>query len=472
MFHGRQRELSFLNNSYRSIGGQLLVFCGRKRTGKTSTLLTFSKGKSAVYYACTESTEKSQLSAFSVLLRSKQESQAAFAALPQPKEIDSWKDAFARISEFPGKGKKVLILDEFTYLLKSSPRFLSDLKELWESSLKYENIMIILCGSNVPFIKDELLDIRKPLRECATGVLESFPMDYYDAVTFLPGCSAADRLAAYSVLGGTPYYLSVFDPRISFERNVKEKILQKDSPLYAEPFMRLRQDLREVSIYNTILEALAAGNFKLAQIFQQTQIEKSKLTVYLKNLTDLGIVEREFPVYDGLREQAFVQHGLYRLADPFFRFWYSNMFPYFSVLEDGRTDYIYDEIIAPKLPAYASDAFVRACRDYLERQNERDQLPFRFAKIGRFWDKADDFPIMASDTDDTNFFLAECYAGERIVTLPYLNRTIAKFKAKKKGPQSYYYCIFSLSGFAEEVKQPALRQGILLVSGAKMLSAY
>lgn len=473
MFHERKRELSFLNTSYQSIGGQFLVLYGRKNTGKTSVLLAFARGKGAVYYSCGESTAKSQLSAFSALLYSKSESSAAFGGYPhQRKEFTCWNEAFAQIPEFPGKGKKILILDDFTYLLKSSPGFLSNLKELWETRLKYENVMIILCGSNVPLIRDELLDVRRPLRECATGIMEVSVMDYYESVKFLPGYSAADKLAVYSILGGVPYYLSAFDPRISFERNVKEKLLAKNSPLYTEPLTRLRQDLREISIYNAILESLALGNNKLAEIYQQTLIEKSKLTVYLRNLTDLGIVEREFPVYDGLREQAYVQHGLYRLSDQFFRFWYSNIFPNFSDLEEGRIDFIYSEMIKPRLAEYASEAFVRACRDYLKRRNASEQLPFHFSNIGRFWDKTGEFSIMASDTDNANFFLADCCSNGRIVTLPYLNRTITKFKAKKKGPLAYYYCIFSLSGFAEEVKQPALRQGIELVSGTKMFSAY
>ncbi len=473
MFYGRQEELSFLNNSYQSIGGQLLVLYGRRRTGKTAALLAFCKGKPAVYYSCNESTARSQLSAFSTLLHRKREGKMAHPSSLRPvKEFSTWAEALAQISEFPGKGKKVLILDEFPLLIKSSPKFLSTLRDLWEARLKYENVMIVLCGSSVRLIEDDLLDEFTPLTECVTAVHKMQPLDYYDATKFFPSYTPAEKLAAFSILGGIPYYLSQFDPEKTFESNVKTKLLTKSAPLYGEPDLLLHSQLREVSIYNAILESIALGNTKLAALHEKTQIEKNKLTVYLKNLTDIGIVEREFPVHDGLREQVYVPHGLYRMSDPFFRFWYSTVFPHLSSLEEGSADLIFEECLRPKLPAYAFDAFVQACKDYLERQNKRGKLPFQYTSIGRFWNKEEEFPIMATDAKNANYLVAECYMSERILTLPYLNKTIAKFKAKKKGPQAYYYFIFSLSGFAEEVKQPALRQGIELISGAKVFSAF
>ena len=48
-----------------------------------------------------------------------------------------------------------------------------------------------------------------------------------------------------------------------------------------------------------------------------------KTSVYLKNLIELGIVEREFSVDAKVKEQANVNRGTYRLTDNFFRFWYA-----------------------------------------------------------------------------------------------------------------------------------------------------
>jgi len=473
MLYGRQEELSFLNNSYQSIGGQLLVLYGRRRTGKTATLLQFAKGKPCAYFSCSESTSRSQLAALATLLQQKKDASNHQALLlRRPKEFTDWGEALTQIPEIPGKGKKILILDEFTNLLKSSPDFLHVLRDIWETRLQYDNLMIILCTSSVQLAEEELLYPYSPLGECATGTLKMDALDHYGSAAFFSSWAPGERLTALSLLGGIPYYLSSFDSDKPLEYNIKTRLLGKDSPLFREPDHLLHSQLREISIYNAILEALALGNCKLSQIYEKTGIGKSKLTVYLKNLSDLGLVGRELPIHDGLREPVYVPHGIYRLKDPFFRFWYANVFPHRSLLEQGEADLIYDKILQPKLAEYSSDAFLHACRDYLMRCNKSGKLPFAYTEIGGFWNKEEAFPIMATDAKNTSFLVGECFASERLLTLPYLNKTIAKFKAKKKGHQAYFYYIFSLSGFAEEVRQPALRQGIELISGAQVFSAF
>ena len=65
MFIGREQELEFLNNKYKSVGGQLVVLYGRRRVGKTETLRQFCKGKPHVFFSCTQTTDKVQLRNFS-----------------------------------------------------------------------------------------------------------------------------------------------------------------------------------------------------------------------------------------------------------------------------------------------------------------------------------------------------------------------------------------------------------------------
>ena len=100
--------------------------------------------------------------------------------------------------------------------------------------------------------------------------------------------SIDEIIQAYAILGGIPHYLKQFDSSISIAENIKNNILTKGSVLYSEVEFLMRQELRETSIYNAIIEAIALGNTKLNDIYQKTQIDKSKLSVYLKNLLDLG----------------------------------------------------------------------------------------------------------------------------------------------------------------------------------------
>lgn len=91
-------------------------------------------------------------------------------------------------------------------------------------------------------------------------------------------------------MGGIPHYLKQFDDKKSLQENILKNILTRGSILYSEVDFLLRQELRETGIYNVIIEAIALGNTKLNDIFLKTQIEKTKLSVYLKNLMELGII--------------------------------------------------------------------------------------------------------------------------------------------------------------------------------------
>jgi hypothetical protein len=215
-------------------------------------------------------------------------------------------------------------------------------------------------------------------------------------------------------------------------------------------------------VYNTIIEAVALGNTKLSDIFQKTQIDKNKLTVYLKNLIDLGIVRREFPVSDGIKEQANIQRGLYQITDNFFRFWYAFIFPYISELESGDINGIYKYAIQPMLDHYTSYCFEEVCREHLRRLNRQNALPFHFTRIGRWWNKSTELDIMATNRDKDNFLLGECKFKNTAFNLAELDATLTKFKPSKKAAKVYYY-LFSKSGFTPDIHKTANKKDIHLV---------
>ena len=293
MFIGRSSELKFLENKYKTDNGQLIVLYGRRRVGKTETLKKFCEGKPHVFFACRECTDKLQLKSFSEKMMKED--------IPAKQYIDQfadWDKAFRAVLDLPyGDRKKLLVVDEFPYMCKDNSSIPSILQNLWDEILKDSNVMIILCGSAMSFIEKEVLAEKNPLYGRATGVYKMEAMNFYEAAEFFPEYSAKDKLTAYSILGGIPHYLKQFDPRQSLADNIKQNIFTKGCTLYSEVEFFLRQELRETSLYNSLLEAVALGNTRLNDISQKSLVEDtSKTSVYLRNLVQLGIVEREFSV--------------------------------------------------------------------------------------------------------------------------------------------------------------------------------
>lgn len=459
MFIGRKQELQFLEDKYNSKGGQLIVLYGRRRVGKTETLREFCKNKPHIFYSCREISDKLQLRSFSEkLLREK------IPAASYVKEFADWETAFRNITELPyGDNKKLLIIDEFPYMCKNNESIPSILQNLWDELLKDENVMIILCGSAMSFIEKELLAEKNPLYGRATGIYKMEAMDFYDAVQFFPNYTDKEKIIAYSILGGIPHYLAQFDPAIPLDDNIKKNILTKGCILYSEVEFILRQELRETPLYNSIIEAVALGNTKLNDISTKSLIDDtSKTSVYLKNLIELQIVEREFSVNNGTKERANNNRGLYRLTDNFFRFWYAFVFTNISELEGGDVDGVFEYAIKPQLHEFAAFGFEDVCREYTREMQKDNKLPFRYKRMGRWWGKT---TVRCKDTTETReteidllavseksdkYLVGECkFKGKPFSYSEYLD-TIAKLSPQKEKAEFYYY-LFSESGFDEKI---------------------
>ncbi|MGN0597532.1 MAG: ATP-binding protein [Ruminiclostridium sp.] len=482
MFIGREDELSFLEERYNSNKGELIVLYGRRRVGKTETLRQFCAGKPHLFFSCRECNDKLQLKSFSEKLLKENIPASAYISV-----FSDWEKAFRSIGELPyGDKKKLVVIDEFPYMCKGNESIPSILQNLWDELLKDENIMLILCGSAMSFIEKELLAEKNPLYGRATGIYKMTEMGFYDAVKFFPDYSARDKVIAYSILGGIPHYLKQFDCSKSLEENIKKIILSKGSTLYSEVEFLLRQELRETPVYNSIIEAVALGNTKLNDISIKSLVEDtSKTSVYLKNLIELGIVKREFSISESDKGKANTNKGLYCITDNFFRFWYAFVFTNISELEDGDVDGVYKYSIEPQLHEFAAMPFEAICREYVRELQKAGELPFRYAKMGRWWGKttvrrkenqtglADtEIDLLAVSKQADKYLVGECkFKAKPFRYSEYLD-TAAKLSNYKDKAEFYYY-LFSESGFDERIVDEAAKSdGRVVLCGLDEIVSY
>ena len=462
MFIGREAELKFLQDKYTEERGQLIVLYGRRRVGKTETLREFCKDKPHVFFSCTQTTDLVQLRNFSSRMFKEN-----IPAKNYISEFADWEKAFRAVLDLPyGNQKKLLVIDEFPYMCRGNKSIPSILQNLWDAELRDSNVMIILCGSAMSFIEKELLSEKNPLYGRATGIYKMKEMGFYDAIKFFPEYSDRDKVLTYAVLGGIPHYLRQWNPKLSVDENIKRNILTKGCILYSEVEFLLHQELRETPIYNSIIEAVALGNTKLNDISQKSLLEDTaKTSVYLKNLMELGIVEREFSVDSKIKERANTGRGTYRLTDNFFRFWYAFGFANYSQLEDGDVDGVYEYVVKPALHEFASFAFEDVCREFVRMLQKKNELPFRYSKIGRWMGKTTVRDEKASDglrtaeteidllcigKDAKEYLVGECkFKGVPFSYSEYLD-TLAKLTPLKE-KSKFYYALFSESGFDQKI---------------------
>ena len=458
MFVGRETELSFLDERYESGRAEFIVLYGRRRVGKTELLTEFSAGKECFFFTCNEYTDRKQRQKFTEAMVDFDPAMAKTA-----RGFRDWQDIFSALPRLSHRQKLVIVIDEFPYMCKGDKSIPSVLQSLWDHSLRNEDIMLIVSGSSVSFMEDELLSAKNPLYGRATAIYRLAPLPFDDAVRFFPGYSAEEKMIAYAILGGIPHYLKQFDPDRSLADNIVGRILTKGNVLFGEVEYILHQELREPATYNTILETVALGSTRFNEIAERSGIESSKLNVYLKSLMALGLVEKEVPVSTSEKDAARRSVGEYRICNNFFRFWFAFAYPNMTELEKGGAGEIWEYEIKDGLHRFASKAFEEICVEWLRKQRKEGNLPFRFRQIGRWWGKvrrkdengkafsvAEEIDILAYDREQTHFLLGECKFRNEPFDMPQLRAFRQKFDRPDK---TVYYYVFSLSGFTKAVSE-------------------
>lgn len=195
----------------------------------------------------------------------------------------------------------------------------------------------------------------------------------------------------------------------------------------------------------------------------------------MKNLIELEIVEREFSVADGIKERANTNRGLYRLTDNFFRFWYAFVFTNYSEFEVGDVDGVYEYAIALSLHEFAATVFEDVCREYMRELQKANALPFRYARMGRWWGKTTvrrkegkteiqdtEIDILAVSKQSEKYLVGECkFKNKPFRYSEYLD-TVIKLSTQKEKSEFYYY-LFSETGFDEKIVEEAKTAGNLVL---------
>lgn len=79
------------------------------------------------------------------------------------------------------------------------------------------NVLLILCGSSVSFMVNDVMGASSPLHGRATSEYELLPFDYSITKDFFPAMSNTDRIISYGILGGIPLYLLSFSDKLSIK---------------------------------------------------------------------------------------------------------------------------------------------------------------------------------------------------------------------------------------------------------------
>lgn len=429
MLLGRISELKYLNNYFDREGSQILVVYGQKYIGKTALVKEFMKDKLGYYYYAKACSEREQVYQWANQLQ-----RDGYEIDPFP----SFHDIFAKITRH-SSGKKVLVIDEFQNIVRASDQFMKELVAFVHSQWNRDEVMVVLCSSSIGWIENSMITRIGDAAYELSGFLKIREMPFEDIIQRYPNFRIEECVETYAILGGFPGLWNHFDDRLTIQQNICRNILDANSFLFEEGERILTDQLREPGVYNTIMASIAAGNHKLNNLYLHTEFSRAKISVYLKNLIELELVEKVFS-YDTAGKEN-VQKGIYRISHPFVDFYYTYMYPYLSDLHSLSVGEFYNRYVMPDFRRYVSGYFKKVCRQHLTKLNNRDKLPIMPDVIGEWVGKEGELDIIAQD-EDGRTLIGLCNWEKPVAYEDYENLLGYARKARINADYVYMYTAF------------------------------
>ncbi|AMC93715.1 hypothetical protein AOC36_06880 [Erysipelothrix larvae] len=402
MFFGRENELKALENMHERNNFQMAVVYGRRRIGKTALISEFVSDKKSIYFSCEEVNDALNLAKFSQQL-------GELLGISGFPPVENWEVLFTIIAENFGHEHLVVVIDEYPYAASANRSLNSTLQHIIDHKFKNTNLFLILCGSSVSFMENQVLGEKSPLFGRRTGQIKVNALDYYDASKFYPDVSFEDKIRYYATIGGTPYYLSMIDPSLTFEENLKNLYFVINGYLFNEGTLLMKQEFREPAIYNSVLQAIASGAVTLSGIAGFTKLETSLISKYLLTLQELNYIERIIPFGSNPLKG---KKSYYHITENFIAYWYRTIFSIRTEIERGHGD-IYWQHSLNNLSEFIGPIFEEITRQYLRRVNAKNGLPFIAKTFGKWWGKdkkgdVQEIDIIVESLDGKNLIIGEC----------------------------------------------------------------
>ncbi len=335
-FVGREAELNYLNQHYKSEDSRILVVYGQKGVGKTALLQAFGKDKSCAYYAARSCSDKEQRYQWAREVFGEKD---ADKLETYPEYEDILEQMTVTVS---GGDKKILIIDEFHHVIKGENTFFSRLNRFVQGSRT--PLLVILCSSAAGWVENNMVSKIGSEAVSISGFLKVRELNILQMRELFTEYSEDDCIQLYAILGGVPGLWYRTDVTLTAKENIIRKIINPYSAIYGEMAGCLLEDLRETAVYNTILLTMANGCNKLNDVYHHTGFSRAKISVYLKNLMEIDMVEK-------------IGAGTYRITKPYVRFYFRFIYPNQSLIEKLTPEQFYLEAIEDAFTGFVREAY-------------------------------------------------------------------------------------------------------------------
>ncbi len=352
MFIGREAELNELNQLFALPSASVMIY-GKRKVGKTTLLKKALENSSdkVIYYECLKSSMRENVEGFvSELVRLK--------IIPAKISFESLDDVFAYLNSLNTTFN--VVIDEYPYL-----KYFTDAEtvdSMFQSIIdnRIGNIRLFISGSHIGMMKN-LLKEKNALYGRFTKHICLKELDYSVACEFYKSKSAYDKIAFYSVFGGSPYINNALDESKSLKENIINTILNPSSYVWAYAEHLLISDYANAINAERIFYAISNGHRKYREIEERLGLRANgNLSKQLKSLEDMEIVVKVYPI----NKPDDNKKVYYEVRDNLLRFYYTYVYKNKSALQMLGAEAFYEEYIEGSFVTFVSHRFEEIARTY------------------------------------------------------------------------------------------------------------
>jgi uncharacterized protein len=308
------------------------VLYGRRRCGKSRLLLEALPAGRAVYYVADDREGPLQRAALATELA---RLLPGFNRVAYP----DWDALLSRVWDQAAAGT-ALAIDEFPALVTVAPELPSLLQKRVDASAA-RGPHLLLAGSSQRMMQGLVLDRTAPLYGRATEILKVEPLPCGWLRKALRTTGDRDAIEVFAVWGGIPRYWELAADYPDSDTAIEALVLSPLGVLYDEPARLLRDDLRDLAQAASVLTLIGQGCHRPSEIAGRLGKPATSLSRPLDRLLELGLVRRDQPFGASPRDS---KRSLYRIGEPFLRFWFRFVEPNRSRLEARQATAVLREI--------------------------------------------------------------------------------------------------------------------------------
>lgn len=386
----RMTEQKKLEEIYHESGNRLYILYGRSGCGMHALLRQFCENKKSFYYRARNASPQEQLRQ----LQKEIEKQFQVSLTK-----DTYEECFNRIKS-GDPSKLVVVIDAFDLIAKKDAAFFESILKLKAKRLYPGPVLILLCNSSIAWTEKDMAACLGEGVSKIDGMMKLDDMNFLDVVRAFPEYSVAQCVETYGIIGGVPAYLNRWNGKKSIRENICNNILDPNGFLFSEAEDYIRGELRELSVYDTILASIASGNEKLNDLFASTGYSRAKISVYMKNLAAFDVIEKVISFETGGWDNA--KKGVYHIRNHYVNFWFTFIYPNLSDLYRMTPEDFYNAHIKDDLDDYLRQYFVSVCTEYLQLLNQVGQVPIKLTKMGTWVGKKGTIDVIGQNEQREN----------------------------------------------------------------------